>query len=249
MIRHIGSNKVFASRYKNNRNLKHLDFSGLEDLSSTSNVLERMCENCTSLSSVDFSGLKVITRQQDQLYYAFSGCTNLSSVDFSGLSTIGINDTFRGAFNNTKISHLSFDSLTQLTGNGAFYQIFNNMPANTNYPIVFDFPVLSSMPGADNFAELFPTTWYPGSQNICVGIINFPVLETIGLQTNFRTAGIEKIYLPRLTNTHQQLFNGSRYPKELHFSTYNQEYIMNHPGFATCFNAGAGKVQIFFDPI
>jgi len=101
-------NQAFSSCFYTNSYIQRFEFKSNGAAVPYGCFIDAFSE-CTSLSSVDFSGIIEAGRQA--FFGAFYGCTSLLSVVFENLNNIAATYVFRGAFEESSISVLSFPAL------------------------------------------------------------------------------------------------------------------------------------------
>ena len=108
MVRTSGLNNAFAFCGKitsvNLRSLQHVSASGMPNTFN----------GCTGLTSIDLGSLQTV--MDSGMNGTFNGCSALTSIDLSSLQTLeGL--AFYSAFVNTKLTTISFPSLTSVKSN------------------------------------------------------------------------------------------------------------------------------------
>lgn len=148
-----------------------VDLSSLTTVTG-SEALRNAFEQCSSLSNVDLSSLTTVAGSRT-LQHVFYNCSALSSIDLSSLATVSGDNCFNNAFNGCAFTSVSFDSLSDISGSAAFYQIF----ANCTNLTTLSFPALTTTSFGSN------TTQFNSMLYRCSNVtVHFPaaIQSTIG---------------------------------------------------------------------
>ena len=137
--------KTFSADYGlqyafNQTGITTVSFPNLETISSLNSAMGSCFASCQSLTSISFPKLKTISNGGSAFDSGFAYCPNLTSVDFSALETVSQTYAFNNAFYGSKISSMTFDKLSSMTGMFVFKNTFTQCSMLTS----LSFPALKS---------------------------------------------------------------------------------------------------------
>ena len=152
------------------RNCEGLISTGLDNLTNISGIRAcySMFASCTNLTYMNLSNLQNISGNF-ATSYMFSECSNLSVVDMSNLKSISGINAFQNIFLNAPITTCYLNNLTNIAGNYACFELFNNSSSLTEINI----NSLTDISGTSACQNMFG-----GCTNL-TGALNFSNLKSI----------------------------------------------------------------------
>ena len=142
-----------------------LDLSNITEVKSNSQ-LRYAFSYLPNITSVDLSGLTSVDGDYS-CSFMFSNNTNMTSINISGLKEIKATESFDRAFENTKLTSITFNSLETINGSRTMVQAFRGCTQLTSV----SFPALktissnivfsSMLSGCSNVTVHFPSNFTP----------------------------------------------------------------------------------------
>lgn len=218
----VNSNS-FKQAFQNCTQLRSVAFPALVECGGDNSGFEQAFAGCTALTDVDFSALQSVSGWLSRtcLARAWSGCTALKRIAFPKLALVHGADKFSSAFENcTALETADFSKLATIT-TAYNYKNFDNAFKGCTKLASVDFSALATVGGADLLSHAFE-----GCE--LLARLDFPSLASVA-STSFTT-----------------MLAGSSV-EEVHFPAAMQSAIEALDGYDTCFGAGAGAVDFYFD--